>query len=498
MSRRFPRSARLAAALAAVALVLGLAGASAVTTSTYSSTDTPLPVVDNPALTSTSTINVAALGQIADVDVSVRLAHPEDGDVDIALRHPDGTTVDLSSDNGTGGADFGSGAADCTGTFTTFDDEATPSVTTGAAPFNGPYKPEGSLAALDGKPANGDWKLEIKDDSGPNTGDGTLYCWKLDISFAQSDLVVTLTDSPDPVDTGQNLTYTVTVANNGPDAATAAKLTQTVPAGAEVVTTATTQGTCTGTGPITCDLGTVAVGGAPITLAFVVKPATGGLALVTATASAGTTELAPADNSASATTTVNDTGGGGTWSVSVTLLGDGEGSVTSEPAGIDCGLDCGGGFAPDTEVTFTPAAAEGSTHTKWGGACTGTPAGEPCVVTVLSDLAVTATFTSDSSGGGDAIWYDICTIVGTSGNDVLRGTSGKDVICGLAGNDKLYGLDGNDRLYGNAGRDQLYGGRGNDTFYTKDKSADKLVGGKGKDRAKADGKDSFSGIEAVV
>ena len=37
--------------------------------------------------------------------------------------------------------------------------------------------------------------------------------------FAVADLSVTKVDTPDPVQTGSNLTYTITVTNNGPDAA---------------------------------------------------------------------------------------------------------------------------------------------------------------------------------------------------------------------------------------------------------------------------------------
>ena len=44
-----------------------------------------------------------------------------------------------------------------------------------------------------------------------------------------------------------------------------------------------------------------------------------------------------------------------------------------------------------------------------------------------------------------------CTIVGTSGDDVLRGTQGDDVICGLGGNDVIAGGPGNDTLAGGPG-----------------------------------------------
>ena len=64
-----------------------------------------------------------------------------------------------------------------------------------------------------------------------------------------------------------------------------------------------------------------------------------------------------------------------------------------------------------------------------------------------------------------------CTIVGTSGDDVLRGTARADVICGRGGDDRLLGLGGDDLLIGGQGRDTLRGGPGDD----------ELVGGRGKD-----------------
>jgi Tol biopolymer transport system component len=58
----------------------------------------------------------------------------------------------------------------------------------------------------------------------------------------------------------------------------------------------------------------------------------------------------------------------------------------------------------------------------------------------------------------------MCTIVGTTGDDVLRGTSGGDVICGRRGDDTLIGKGGNDILFGEAGDDGLQGGVGADAM----------------------------------
>jgi VWFA-related protein len=84
--------------------------------------------------------------------------------------------------------------------------------------------------------------------------------------------------------------------------------------------------------------------------------------------------------------------------LSVTLAGAGAGTVTSDLAGIDCGVDCSESYDEGTIVTLTADPAAGSTFTGWnGGACTGTG---PCEVTVTDDIPVTATFAPASGGGG--------------------------------------------------------------------------------------------------
>lgn len=77
-------------------------------------------------------------------------------------------------------------------------------------------------------------------------------------------------------------------------------------------------------------------------------------------------------------------------SLTVTLAGTGSGSVTSSPAGIECGADCSEPYDVGTMVTLTAVASSDSTFTGWSGACTGTAA---CTVTMDAARAVTATFT---------------------------------------------------------------------------------------------------------
>ncbi len=74
----------------------------------------------------------------------------------------------------------------------------------------------------------------------------------------------------------------------------------------------------------------------------------------------------------------------------VTRSGTGIGTVTSSPAGVNCGTICSASFASDTTVTLTATAATGSSFSGWSGACAGTA--PTCTVPMTTERAVTATF----------------------------------------------------------------------------------------------------------
>ena len=77
--------------------------------------------------------------------------------------------------------------------------------------------------------------------------------------------------------------------------------------------------------------------------------------------------------------------------LTVTRSGNGTGSVTSDPAGIDCGNTCQYGFATDTVVTLAATPAADSNFAGWTGAgCSG--AGT-CTVTMDRKASVAASFT---------------------------------------------------------------------------------------------------------
>jgi hypothetical protein len=74
--------------------------------------------------------------------------------------------------------------------------------------------------------------------------------------------------------------------------------------------------------------------------------------------------------------------------LSVTPDGTGTGTVTSKPAGINCGSDCQQPFDEGTTVTLTAVPAQGSSFGGWSGACNA----DPCTVTMNGNRSVTATF----------------------------------------------------------------------------------------------------------
>ena len=80
--------------------------------------------------------------------------------------------------------------------------------------------------------------------------------------------------------------------------------------------------------------------------------------------------------------------------LTVSKAGNGTGSVTSSPAGIDCGSDCSESYADGTSVTLTATPAAGSTFSGWSGACTGIGT---CTVAMDADKNVTATFAANST-----------------------------------------------------------------------------------------------------
>lgn len=176
------------------------------------------------------------------------------------------------------------------------------------------------------------------------------------LNLNTADLSITKTDSPDPVLTGSDVIYTITVTNNGPGTAQSVVVTDNLPASVTFVScSATDGGTCGGTGNNrTISFSSLASGSsASITLIANANGAGGTIIVNTVTATSATLDPVPANNSATANTnvqvplsslTVNDVtvneGSGGTTTFSFTVS-------LSAPA-------------PASGITFDIATADGT------------------------------------------------------------------------------------------------------------------------------------------
>ena len=225
---------------------------------------------------------------------------------------------------------------------------------------------------------------------------------------ATANLSVEVSDGPDPVTVGSELTYTLAVANAGPDAASGVELEDKLPNKLDFVAAEPSRGSCERKGrTVSCALGSLD-NGASASVAIRVVPRDDGQLENTATVSGADTDPQPANNTDTETTTV----------------------VAAPPP-----PKCGG-----SEATIV-----------------GTDGNDVIVGTDGRD--VIAALSGDDQvrglGGKDLV-------CGFGGNDRLKGQAHNDELRGGGGADRLGGGSGNDLLRGGTGRDTCRGGGGND------------------------------------
>jgi subtilisin-like proprotein convertase family protein len=150
----------------------------AATTTTYQVSG-PIPIPDNNTFIYVN-LPVPQEGMVVNVIPQIRINHTWDEDLDISLISPAGKEIVLTSDNGGSSDNYGTGANDCSGTFTRFVDAAPTSITAGTAPFAGSFQPEELTVELLAAPVDGGWKLRVRDDVAIDSG--TIGCFSLQIT----------------------------------------------------------------------------------------------------------------------------------------------------------------------------------------------------------------------------------------------------------------------------------------------------------------------------
>jgi hypothetical protein len=126
--------------------------------------------------------------------------------------------------------------------------------------------------------------------------------------------------------------------------------------------------------------GTQVAAGGTCSLNVTFRPATGDVGPKVGTVVATTTGTGSASSSV---------GGTGQVLVSVSRGGSGAGSITSVPAGLDCGATCSARFST-TSLTLIAATSGNNSFISWGGACSG--ASPACALALTQSATASATF----------------------------------------------------------------------------------------------------------
>ncbi|MDQ1396319.1 MAG: hypothetical protein QOG64_1578, partial [Acidimicrobiaceae bacterium] len=236
-----------------------------------------------------------------------------------------------------------------------------------------------------------------------------------------TDLAVTMAASP-AVAAGNPLTYVATVTNNGPDVASAATLTDTLPAGVTLVSATASQGTCSGTTTVTCALGDVnaTAGSNKATVILVVTTGGSTPASITNTvtvASTGAPDAVPGNNTASATTTVNPAGTPPLVDLTIAKAGVPARLFAGENVTYTLTVTNTSGTDPATNVTVNDALPAGlsvvtATPSASGGACSVAGATVSCSIGTLA-AGASSTVTIVAAVGTAGTLSDTGSVSGT-------------------------------------------------------------------------------------
>lgn len=303
--------------------------------------------------------------------------------------------------------------------------------------------------------------VRLTSDGDPTGPKDQMADWQ---TVPSSDLSVVLTDSPDPLVSGEQLLYTLTVTNGGPTPASGVEATIALPQGVTIVSVVAASGTCTSASTVLCSISSIPTG-EQAKVGLLVTASDAGTLAASALATGDQPDPDVANNTAAASTTVV-AGPPGRCTITGT---PGDDLIPGTP-GNDYICALGGDDVIYARRGADVVVAGDGDDTVFGGRGNDT---------VLAGSGKDVVF---AGKGRDVVsgQKGADRLIGDAGPDTLKGGNGKDVLSGAAGDDRLFGNAAGDRMTGGAGRDRLSGGDGNDRMFGKG-NGDTLNGGKGRD-----------------
>ena len=263
-------------------------------------------------------------GLVNKVTVTLRnISHTSPDDLDVLLVGPNGRSVLLCPTPG--------GGSPLNNVTLTFDDQSSVFLPDESAIAAGTYHPSDfppadifpapappppfggsygtNLSIYNSSNPNGLWSLYVLDDADADSG-RFAGGWSLTISTFDpvnptADLAVFGTASPDPVTYGSNVTYSITVTNQGPQTASGIILSNQIPLGSTLLSATSPGLACSNAnGVVVCGIGTLTNQGKAIVTIQVATTRTGSIADV-ARVSGNVDDYNSANNIATITSTVS-------------------------------------------------------------------------------------------------------------------------------------------------------------------------------------------------
>jgi uncharacterized repeat protein (TIGR01451 family) len=198
-----------------------------------------------------------------------------------------------------------------------------------------------------------------------------------------TDLAMNMTDSPDPVVAGSNLTYSIVATNNGPNVVTDARVFDRLPGGATFVSATASQGTCIlSNGFVTCTLGTLN-SGSTATINIVVVPSMESILTNTAAIYSDASDPTPTNNWVQAVTSVQGS------PPTLVITSPAENSYTTNSTATVAGT-CTANSGVSAVTVNSVAASTANGYSNWTAVVSGLGVGTNTLIAIAADSAVPA------------------------------------------------------------------------------------------------------------